>query len=42
MLPENTKRDDNKMFEEVSIEPLPAPPSDIGANRIKISDLDEV
>jgi len=42
MLPENVKREDNKMYEEVSIEPSSAPPTDIGANRIKVADLDEV
>lgn len=42
MLPENIKRNDNKMYEEISLEPSPPPPSEIGKDRVKISDLDKV
>lgn len=41
-LPEGHRRTDNVHYEEVTIEPSPPPPADIGVERRKISDLDPV
>uniref|UniRef100_A0A336MI52 CSON001544 protein n=1 Tax=Culicoides sonorensis TaxID=179676 RepID=A0A336MI52_CULSO len=42
ILPENAERHDTRMYEEVRIPANDPPPLDVGQNRIKISQLDEI